>query len=366
MKIFIGGDICGARITNPVFKKQDVATLFRDVPTMLRGNDINFINLECTLGEEGLTPIKKYGPNLLACPETAQVLKAIGINLVGISNNHFFDYGIAGVKQSFAALNAAGLDTTGFGENYEDSRKNYVVEKNGQRVCIIAVCEHEFTYALPDRMGSRPYDPYDTIEDIRKAKAENDKVIVIYHGGKEDCPYPSSRLRHAFHAMAKNGADVVVAQHSHCIGCYEKFGDSHLLYGQGNFSFVCAGDAQDCDLWNTAMQLLYDTETGEVTFIPTVQSRDLLGTELAKGEKKEQIMANFAKISASLQDGTWLDGWNHYCETVREEYSGYIANCCVPGETQWDHDILGHLFNCEAHSDVYLSLFPSYNLTNEK
>ena len=75
--------------------------------------------------------------------------------------NHFFDFGIEGALDTLKALEEAGLGYTGFGKNYEDSRKNFVIEQDGQKICIIAVCEHEYTYALEDRMGCRPYDPYD-------------------------------------------------------------------------------------------------------------------------------------------------------------------------------------------------------------
>ena len=70
--------------------------------------------------------------------------------------------------------------------------------------------------------------------------------------------------------------------------------------------------------------------------------------------------------TVDMIDGTWRQGWHDYCETAREEYYGYIAPCCAPGETEFQHDLLGQLFNCEAHADMYLELFPSYNLTNEK
>ena len=68
--------------------------------------------------------------------------------------------------------------------------KNLIIEKNGEKICFITVCEHEYSYALDDRMGCRPYDEYDTMEDIRNARKDNDRVIVIYHGGKEHCRYP--------------------------------------------------------------------------------------------------------------------------------------------------------------------------------
>ena len=147
------------------------------------------------------------------------MLKELGVTVCGLSNNHIFDFGKEGAIDTINAIKAAGLDYTGFGENYEDSRKNYVVEKDGETICIIAVCEHEYSYALEDRMGSRPYDEYDTMEDIRAAKAKYDRVLVMYHGGKEQCHYPSPRLYKACHAMAKSGADLILCQHSHCIGC---------------------------------------------------------------------------------------------------------------------------------------------------
>jgi poly-gamma-glutamate synthesis protein (capsule biosynthesis protein) len=38
--------------------------------------------------------------------------------------------------------------------------------------------------------------------------------------------------------MAECGADFITAQHTHCIGCFEEFRGSYLLYGQGNFLFA--------------------------------------------------------------------------------------------------------------------------------
>lgn len=37
--------------------------------------------------------------------------------------------------------------------------------------------------------------------------------------------------------MVEKGADLVIYQHSHCVGSYEKYKDSTIVYGQGNFMF---------------------------------------------------------------------------------------------------------------------------------
>ena len=33
---------------------------------------------------------------------------------------------------------------------------------DGKKIAVIAVCEHEYSYALEDRMGTREYDTYET------------------------------------------------------------------------------------------------------------------------------------------------------------------------------------------------------------
>jgi len=353
MKIFLGGDVCPKHAkVNDLFRAGDAKALFSDVAPIMQEADLTFVNLECCLGDKG-EPIKKFGPNLRACAETAQTLKAAGVDLVGLSNNHYFDYGKAAVVESVKALDAAGLAATGYGKDYEDSRKNYVVEKDGQKICFIAVCEHEYSYALPDREGSRPYDPYDTIWDIRKAKEQYDRVIVIYHGGKEHCQYPSPRVRQAFHAMAKNGADVVVGQHSHCVCCYEQVEGAHLFYGQGNFHFLWEGGKPT---WDNALEMIYDTKTNEVSFVPTVHDYTTWGIRLANEEEKKAILEGFEERNKSLQDGTWKDGWHAFAESVKENYLANIKPA----------DVFGHYLDCEAHTDVWRELFYTYNWTNEK
>lgn len=60
-------------------------------------------------------------------------------------------------------------------------------------------------------------------------------MIVLYHGGIEKFHYPSPETRKRFHRMADCGADMILAQHTHCVGCEEYYNGSYLLYGQGDF-----------------------------------------------------------------------------------------------------------------------------------
>lgn len=362
MKTLLLGDLCPTSTTNPLFEAGDIDTLFTDTLELFNGNDVNFLNLECAI-TNSTNAIKKFGPNLAATTNTANVLKKIGVNYVGLSNNHIFDFGIEGVLDSMKALQAVGIKYTGFGKDYEDSRTDLIVEKNGEKVCFIAVCEHEYSYALENRMGSRPFDVYDTLEDIRKAKAENDRVIVLYHGGKEHCRYPSPRLYKTCRAMVRNGADVVLCQHTHCIGCYENYEGGHILYGQGNFHFVKLEGVPEMDSWNSSLAVKYDTLTNVIEFIPIVNGEN--GIQLAKGEKKQEIMREFNAVNSQLANGEWKVGWHNFCESAKKDYLDAIKNACNDASTPIQNAVFGHYLDCEAHTDVWRELFPTYNSTNE-
>ena len=365
MKTLLLGDVCPQGKNQEYFRNVDLDTLFNDTLEHFEGNDVCFVNMECALTDSE-NAIKKRGPNIKACKETATVMKKIGVTLCGLSNNHIFDFGIEGTLDTMKALDEVGIPYTGFGENYEDSRKDYIVEKNGEKVAFIAVCEHEYSYALEDRMGSRPFDEFETMADIRKAKAEADRVIVLYHGGKELCQYPSPRLIKACREMANNGADVILCQHTHCISCYENYNGAHILYGQGNFHFIPINDYMPA-IWEQSVMVKYDTVTHEIEFIPTVNTE--YGIALAKGEEKEEIERSFAERNAALADGTWRDGWHAFCENEKEGYMSRITASAMnfAEETAQRGDtVLSHYLDCECHADVLREIFQTANQTNEK
>ncbi len=358
MKCLFVGDICPTDDNRALFAAGNTAELFKNTASLFEGKDFTCVNLECALTESE-NRIPKFGPNLKAPLATAAMLKELGVHCCSLSNNHVFDFGKEGARDTLRHLEAAGLAWTGFGENYEDSRKNYIVKKNGETLCVIAVCEHEYSYALEDRMGSRPYDDYDTMEDIREAKKTADRVVVMYHGGKEYCGYPSPRLRKLCRAMVKNGADLVLCQHSHCIGCHEEFEGGHILYGQGNFHFV--GSRMEC----SCLAVAYDTVTGKIEFTPVI-SKDARTIELAEGEDKEELLAGFEERCASLQDGSWKQGWHEFCLSKESTYTTVLQNVCKPDATERENANFAHYLDCEAHTDVWRELFPTYNQTNER
>jgi poly-gamma-glutamate synthesis protein (capsule biosynthesis protein) len=212
-------------------------------------------------------------------------------------------------------------------------------------------------------MGSRPFDEFETMSDIRRAKAESDRVIVFYHGGKEQCRYPSPRLRKACRAMAENGADVVLCQHSHCVGCYEEYEGCHILYGQGNFHF--ADPACTLEGWQNCLAVEYDTESGEIGFTPIV-SNGKGGIRLAKEDEKAEILDGFAARNEALQNGEWKQGWLDFCEGIKEQYLKTVHRAAVEEYGYKGNHRFAHYIDTEAHLDVIRELFPTANMRNER
>ena len=359
MKLLIGGDVVPSTTNEQFFIDGDSKTLFGDTINLAKNADRVLINLEFALtkSENG---IKKFGPKLKGDPKCVNALKAFGVTDAMLANNHVFDFGEEGLRDTLATLEEAGISYNGVGENDIDSRKPYIIEKDGEKVGIINVAEHEYSYALPNRMGVNPFDSFLTMQDIREMKKLTDYVVVIYHGGKEFCQYPSPRLRNLCHEMVLCGADTVLCQHSHCIGCYEKYEDGHILYGQGNFCFTKENLPE---IWYSGLLLELDTKKNLASFYAfTVQE---LGINLAKGEEKEKILNAFNLRNEELLNGKWKEGWHAFCESVKEKYIAVLRGLEMEETTESQTQRFAHYLDCEAHTDVWRELYPTWNQTNK-
>ena len=360
MKLIICGDMSVTMDSCPLFEKADHRGAFGDVCDLFATADRTIMNLECALTESE-NRIKKCGPNLKGPKATADTLKAAGVTDCTLSNNHIFDFGKEGFWDTIKELDRCGILHTGWGENYEDSRKNMSFEQDGVKVTLVNVCEHEYTYATENRVGARPFDEFETMQDIRLAKKDADYVVVVYHGGKELCRYPSPRLMKACREMVRCGADVVLCQHSHCIGTYEFFEGGHILYGQGNFHFVKDHEAEG---WKEGLAVCLNVTKEGIDFSLEVVIGEERGIRMATPAEKKEILDAMEARNQTILDGTWKQHWKEFCISMEEKYlkaAGFWE--------RYDPEIyqrFAHYLDCEAHTDVWRELFPTWNATNEQ
>lgn len=297
MKIIIGADFVPTKSNTEFFEKGDIKHLLGEQLTkVLERADYRIFNLEVPLADNA-SPIPKCGPNLIAPSSAIGAYQAAGVDLLTLANNHILDQGERGLESTLRVLRDAGIACVGVGQTPSEAEKPFVFEWDGKKIGVYACVEHEFSTVTDSSAGANAFDPLESPDHVAALKARCDYVIVLYHGGKEHYRYPSPNLQKVCRKLVEKGADLVVCQHSHCIGCEEKYAGGTIVYGQGNFLF----DDSNRECWQTGL-LIGLNDHFEVSYIPLVKRKEAV--RLAEGDEAEQILTAFSERSKKiLADG---------------------------------------------------------------
>lgn len=236
-KIIIVGDLFPVSSNFDLFSKGNIQTLFgKEICDLFASADYRICNLEGALTDGDAVGVKT-GPVVKAPTSTINGVKALGIDCCMLANNHITDAGHQGVVDTIVTLDGAKIPYLGAGVNMEEIQHSRLVEINGYKVGLYNVAETMYNEPTKSTGGAWLYDEYVVCKEIERLKKECDYLIVIYHGGAEKFRYPSPQTRKRFHRMVDSGANMILSQHTHCVGCEEYYKDAYLLYGQGNFLF---------------------------------------------------------------------------------------------------------------------------------
>ena len=314
-RILIGADIVPTESNINHFFKGDVDYLIGDkLKTRIKGVSFVAMNLEVPLVDVK-NPIRKCGPCLIAPTESVDGIKQINPYFLTLANNHILDQGVEGLESTIRALRDHAIDFSGVGKNLTEARKPYIREIGDIKVGIYCCVEHEYSIATDKFAGANPYDPLTSFDDVRALRNKCDYLIVLYHGGKEHYRYPSPMLQRIFHKFVDSGADLVVAQHTHCIGCKEEYNGSTLVYGQGNFLF----DHSDSEYWKTSLLIEVDLENKNVDYIPLVKVKDKVRE--AEDKDAEKILMDFTSRSNEItMPGFVEEKYKEFADEMETEY----------------------------------------------
>lgn len=175
---------------------------------------------------------------------------------------------------------------------------------------------------------------------------------MLYHGGKEHYRYPSPYLQKVCRKMVEKGADLVVCQHSHCIGTYEQYKNSTIIYGQGNFIF----NKLNNEFWNTSILINLKIEKElHIDFIPIVRTEK--GIRLANEVESKQILLDLYSRSKRIQEQDFIE--NCYNELAESKINNYLRQFSGFGKwvSRFDRKILkGKLLQKKYKTNQLLSL----------
>ncbi len=215
------------------------AALWADLVPLFQGADLAFGNLETpvapTTGRPGV-PFQFNAPATLPA-----ALRASGFTVLATANNHAYDQGPRGVRETLERLRAERLVAIGTGTDRAQAETLQVLECQGFRIAFLGFTDL-FNIDLNRRATEpwvRPLELEPALQAVHEARSRADLVVVSLHWGNEYQHLPTKRQRDIAHALVAAGCDVILGHHPHVlqpVEWLEAEGRKALVaYSLGNF-----------------------------------------------------------------------------------------------------------------------------------
>ena len=364
-KILIFGDICPDNNYRYLFDRK--AVLSSVIIEDIKKADLTIANLECPATNNTI-PIVKTGPNIKALPKDISFLKEIGFDVLSLANNHILDYGVDGLKETLYECTKNDVKFFGAGDNKLEAKKLLIVDVNGCKVGFLGYADEEFNLAEDNLAGANHFDPYESLDEIKEARLIVDCLIVLYHGGVEYYRYPSPMLQKKCRKIAEKGADLVLVQHSHCIGTFEYINGSTIIYGQGNSIF---GYNEKNTSWNEGLLVEFSPESKEVNYRLLKATSN--GIQYADKHQNEQRILQFEKESLMLSNMDFIyQSWYQFSDSMKSlhlpslygnnklfiHFNRLLNNKLMNVfYSKYQKMVTLELLRCEAHHEVIKTIF---------
>lgn len=231
MKVLICGDYI-------VYGDLDSKTndLFGEFSQVISQSDIAIYNQEFPVTNSSeIYSTKKFGLVSATSPEAIYPLTKAGFKYATLANNHIFNRGITGLKDTVTNLKKAGIQSFGAGENIEQANKIFFIKNSGLNIAFLNYAENEFNTATEKHGGANPLDIINVVRKITEAKKISNLVFLIIHGGIDYCKMPSPRMVRLYRFFADMGVTAIIGHHSHVVSGYEVYNGVPIFYGIGNF-----------------------------------------------------------------------------------------------------------------------------------
>jgi hypothetical protein len=217
---------------------KDPATTFGPIASVLGSADFTAVNLETPVTSRGQPQPKTY--HFAAKPGAFVALRAAGVDLVTVANNHILDYGQTGLADTLAAAKAAHFPHVGAGVDAAAAWAPYVTTINGTKIAIVGISQvaelASSWVATARRPGEANAINLDrTLGAVRGARRLARIVVVFMHWGTEGMACPDQSQLSLAPKLAAAGASIIVGSHAHMLQGSGWLGHTFVAYGMGNF-----------------------------------------------------------------------------------------------------------------------------------
>ncbi len=269
---------------------------------IMQSVDIMMANNEFPYSDRGSpTPNKTF--TFRADPKDVHIMKDMGVDIVGLANNHAYDYGPDALIDTIDTLNDARLPFVGAGKNIDEAMHPAYFHINGKTVSIVAATQIErlgspdTKEATADSPGVlRTLDPAKAVQVIKTASENSDFTVMFAHWGTESTDLVEKSQRDLARAYVDAGADLIIGAHPHVLQGIDYVDDVPVFYSLGNFWF----NSKTLDTCIVRATLDENAQLKSVEFIPCIQrgSGVVSATESEKARILEYMrgISNYAEI----------------------------------------------------------------------
>ena len=191
------------------------------VTPVLAGADLAMVNLETAITERG-EPVSGKNFHFRSPALSFTALKAAGVDVVNMANNHALDYGPVGMQDTFDAIASSGFPVIGIGHNVTEAFQPYRTVIKGQRIAILSAVDWlepglVNVWTATDTQPGLAF----SIDRTRLAAAvaavrpEVDTLVAFLHWGDENTQCASAGQKELARTLIDAGADMVVGSHAH-------------------------------------------------------------------------------------------------------------------------------------------------------
>ncbi|WLR46608.1 CapA family protein [Halobacillus litoralis] len=218
----------------------DFNPMFQEVSPHLSKADITFANSESIMGGAAIG-VSTY-PSFNTPFELGDTLKANGIDIVSMSNNHTLDRGVPAIENAINQWDFLGIKKVGSYLSPEERDTITTIKKNDITFSFLA-----YTYGtngIQTPVG-KPYlvnriDKDLIASDIKRASSKSDVIVMSLHFGHEYERNPSADQKELAAFAAEQGADIILGHHPHVLQPPEWIQNtdgskSLVFYSLGNF-----------------------------------------------------------------------------------------------------------------------------------
>jgi len=226
--LIFGGDIMLSRTVNAQMEKyQNYSWPLVKISPLFSEADLAIANLESPFLVANNYKVPTGSFAFKANPKSASALILAGFDILSLANNHILNQGAAGLYDTTAILDKAGIAYTGL------AAKNLVIkESQGIKFAFLS-----YTYSADSKLVANMLDISQVKKDIISAKSQADVIVVLMHAGTEYTSAPNKQQIDFAHEVIDTGADLVIGSHPHWPQTVENYQGKTIIYSLGNLVF---------------------------------------------------------------------------------------------------------------------------------